>query len=122
MATLYMASNGVTIYPALPIEREDVLIVEDKRHKGGQLRRAYTATKKRLRYGLPDATEAERADWIAAHPLNVSFAHGDELGVARTMITISRSDTLVRTEPAVNGSLSTTGPAFYDLAVELEEV
>jgi hypothetical protein len=31
-------------------------------------------------------------------------------------------DDLVRTEPAVEGGASTTGPGYYDLTVVLEEV
>lgn len=122
MAQLYITSNGTVIYPLLPIEREDVLVAEDRRHRSGQLRRAYIATKKRLRYSLTDATEAERTAWLTAHPWNTSYSHTDERGDTRTVVTLARVDALSRTTPLVEGGLSTTGDAFYDLSVEVEEV
>ena len=117
-----ITSNSQVIYPLLPIEREDVLFVEDRRQLNSTLRRVYRGTKKRLRYSLTDATEAERTTWITAHPLNTSYSHTDEQGTTRTVVTIARVDSLSRTVPAVEGGTNTTGPGFYDLSVEVEEV
>jgi len=117
MATLVIVSNGTSLYPELPIAREDIIVADDQRMLNGQLRRAYRAVKKRIAYGQRDSTEAERTTWLAAHPLNVSYTHTDELGVTRTVITTRRIDTLSRTAPASAGT-----PAFYDLEIEVEEV
>lgn len=119
MATLTIIANGVTLdpQPEFPIEREDLPIGESKRHRSGQLRQALIATKKRLRYGATDLTEAQRALWLSAHPWGASYSHVDELGVTRTVITVSRRDPVSASEPTSVGT-----PAFYDVEVEVEEV
>lgn len=122
MATLKYVSNGQTIFPELPIDREDLPIEDGRRGINGQLRTVHRATKKRLAYGRGNLSEAERATWITAHPLNTSFSHTDELGVTRTMKCLRRSDPFTRSKPAVNGGTNTTGPATYRVDVELEEV
>lgn len=117
MATLVIVSNGTNLSPELPITRQDILVGEDTRMLNGQLRRAYRATKKRLAYGRRHVTESERTGWLAAHPLNTSYTHVDELGVTRTVVTVARSDDLIRTQPLAAGT-----PAYYDIQVEVEEV
>lgn len=117
-----ITSNSQVIYPELPIERQDILIVDDRRQLNGTLRRAYRGVKKRMSYILTGATETERATWITAHPLNASYSHTDEQGTTRTVVTVARTDSLSRTQPAVEGGTNTTGPGFYDLSVEVEEV
>ena len=122
MANLRLIANGVSLYPAFPIEREVVPVSEERRFRSGQMRRALIATKMRFRYTLPGATEAERTSWLSAHPWNTSYAFTDEQGVARTVVTMAFADPLSSTEPLVPGGLATTGAAYYDLAVEVEEV
>ncbi|NJO81669.1 MAG: hypothetical protein HC828_02120 [Blastochloris sp.] len=122
MANCRIISNSITIYPALPIDREDIPIEEGRRMVNGQLRVEHIGVKKRIAYRHGNLSEADRTSWINAHPWNTSFIHTDELGTTRTMKVVSRRDPLIRTVPAVNGGTNTTGPATYTVEVELEEV
>ena len=122
MATLSLVSNGYALAPALPINRSDVLIADEQRMTNGQLRRALkgTGAKKRLSYGRPGLSEAERAIWVLAHPWTTSYSHTDELGVTRTVVTMAFEDTLSESKPSVEGG--STGATYYDVTVEVEEV
>lgn len=120
MATLSIVSNGTALDPKLPIDRSDVPVADDRRMVNAQLRRAFRAKKKRLAYGREGLTEAERAQWEAAHPWNTSYSHTDELGVTRTVMTMAFEDPLSESLPTVDGG--TTGATFYDVRVEVEEV
>ena len=122
MANAFVTLNGAVLYPELPIGREFVTIHDDRRMRNGQLRRARFAEAYRFTLRLSDATEAERAAWLAAAPMSASLTFTDELGAARSVLVVAWRDDLVRTEPAVEGGLSTTGPAYYDLEVVLEGV
>lgn len=91
MGQSVIVSNGQNITPlAYTISHTPILIGSDRRMLGGNLRRVYRAVKESIRYEHDDLTEAEKATWETAHPLNVSFSHTDELGVTRTMVTIER--------------------------------
>jgi hypothetical protein len=122
MAALKIIANGQTIYPALPIEHDTILIEDSRRQLNGTLRTAHRAEKARLRYGLPGATEAELTTWIAAHPRDFSFSVTDERSITQTFKVIAFTFPLVRTEPLVEGGLDTTGAAYYDISIELEGV
>jgi hypothetical protein len=120
----YITLSGTTIYPALPVGRENIIIADDRRMLNGQLRRAYRARKYRFTLTLPQATEAEYVAWIVAARAGAaaSVTYVDELSNAYTVVVMDIQEDLVRTEPAVEGGASTTGPGFYDLTVVVEEV
>jgi len=120
----WVVLNGSSLYPALPIGREPVLVAEDKRMLNGQLRRAYRAVKYRVTLTRAGADETMRTTWMTAAlaGMAASVTYQDELGVSRTVVVTKAVDDLATTAPAVDGGASTTGPATYDLSIELEEV
>lgn len=120
--TCKVTLNGTDLYPELPIGRAPVLIRDQQRMLNGQLRTAHRASKYTFTLSLSDATEAERAAWLAAASVTASVTYIDELNVSRTVVVQDVSDPLSRTVPLVDGSLSTTGDGFYDLSIQLEEV
>ncbi len=123
MITCKIVSNGISLYPVLPVERSVIQVEDSRRQKlSTTLRVAYYGAKAYMAYGLPGATEDELTEWINAHPADTSFAHTDERGVTRTMRRTSFAFPLSRTEPDVEGGLSTSGAGFYDISVEVEEV
>jgi hypothetical protein len=117
-----ITSNAQVIYPELPIDHVSILIEDSRRQLNGTLRTAFRAEKARLRYGLRGATEAELTTWVAAHPRNASFSVTDERPITATYKVVAFAFPLSRTEPAVQGGTNTTGPGYYDISVELEEV
>lgn len=118
----FLTLNGTSFYPELPIGRRKLLVREQKRMKSGQLRTAQYAEKYAFSLRLTDATEAERSAWLAAAATSASISFTDELAVVRTVVVQDVVDDLTRTEPAAPGGLATTGPGYYDLSIELEEV
>lgn len=122
MANCYVTLNGQTLYPALPITRTPLRIADSKRMLNGQLREARRAEKYEFELTLSDASEAERTVWLAAAGATGSCAYTDETGTARTVIARLSQDDLATTAPDVDGGLSATGPATYDLAISVVEV
>lgn len=122
MANCFIVLNGTTIYPELPVGRSRIFVREQRRMVNGQMRTAHRARKMSFTLTLRDATEAERTAWLAAADETQSLTFADELGVSRTVVVQEVTEDLTRTAPTVEGGLSTTGPAFYDLTVVVEEV
>ena len=118
----YLVLNGQTLYPELPVGREQVIIAEDRRMLGGALRRAWRATKYRFTLTIRGVDEATRTTWMSAAPASTSVSYTDERNITLTAVVVSVRDDLTRTEPAVEGGASTTGPGYYDLEVVIEEV
>lgn len=120
----FLQIGALTFYPELPVGREPILIAEDRRMLGGNLRRAYRGTRYRFTFALRDADEATRSAWVTAATgaYANSATYTDELGVARTVVVMSVREDLSRTAPAVEGGASTTGPGYYDLEVVAEEI
>ena len=120
----YLTLNAASIYPELPITRERIVVAEDRRMLNGNLRRAYRAIKRRFVMTIRDVDETTRAAWVSAAGagLSAGITFTDEGGITYTVVLAALTDTLARTEPAVEGGAATTGPGYYDLEVTLEEV
>jgi hypothetical protein len=122
MVNCYLTLRGTVAYPELPYGRKPIPIRDQRRQLNGTLRTAHRAVKYEFTLTLRDATEAERSAWLTAAAFTSSATFTDELGVSRTVVVQSIDEPLARTEPAVEGGTSTTGPGYYDLTVVVEEV
>ena len=115
-------ANSQTVYPELPIGMEDVPVGASVSLLNGGSRFYYRKTIKRWTLALHDATEAEATTWRSAFPLTASYTLTDETSTSYTVRTVSRSIPLVTTVPAIQGGSNTTGPATYDISVEVEQI
>lgn len=116
--------GAYTLYPELPVGRRAQPIGVDLPTASGKRRFARRSRKVDMTLSLRRATEAEYTTWVSAFEAAEENAVvvTDETGQARTMRATGLDYPLVRTEPAVEGGLNTTGPGYFDLTLELSEI
>lgn len=108
-------SNGITIKPLVEsIRHRNEIIADDTRLYNGALQRVYRAVKHVISYEHDNLSEAELANWFAAHPFHVAYSHTDELNNVRTVVT------RLFEFQAVEQPTATT--RTYSVQVEVEEV
>lgn len=116
--------GAYTLYPMLPVGRTRQLIGVALPTASGKRRFAWRATKHGFSFVLTDASEAERTSWKAAFDACASATVTLTMEDGETYIVrgINFEDPLVRTTPAINDGLDTTGAGFYDLSLAAEQI
>lgn len=122
MSNCYITIGATKYYPLLPVEYSSLLIREQQRMLNGQLRTAHRAEKLIAPLQFGELAEAERTSLLAVATPGAAVTFIDEHGTSRSMVVQSIDKPLVRTVPAVEGGLTTTGPGYYDITITLEEV
>jgi hypothetical protein len=120
----FLTLNSTTLAArlTLPISYEYVLVRNQKRALNGQLMTAHRATKIKATLTFAGLTEAQRSSVLSAAATTTSVTLVDEAGTSYTVVVQAITKDLVRTEPAVEESTSTTGPGYYDMSVDVEEI